>query len=283
MRSTTPFDRFDDLNRWLPALEDLGIDRHEFDTEYSLLNNVRLLGNAQAFYRKNSSTDLNGPAAAIAADPQSIEHILERANLAAAAITEDHRGRVLELMDKATDRAMKSAADAFQRRGDSILDTIRPSFDTLAARITAARVGTPDGVANLEDATRLGLSDTWLQLETDIAQWKQLSTMIDELFENGILSRTGSLPPENYYSIHFMVDDPDAYREVAAHSIAVHRVASAIAASGPHLRTIAQIDEHGTARRRAEAEPLGKQEARSWQANERDRQARGKLPLPAKH
>lgn len=188
--------------------------------------------------------------------------VLTEADRIAADQDTEHRERVIEYFERAADQARGEALKRF-RRAD-ILDALRPAFDKLTTRITTAASTIPQGILNLDDAARLGHADDWLQLERDIATWKQTAELISDL------AASDAIPGNrNRYPAEYMVEDITAYNEAAAGSSRITRIAAGNAAGRPNLH----IPEGPT------APPTEDNRAAAYRANDEDRAARETLGL----
>jgi hypothetical protein len=257
---------FMDLERWFATLPDLGIDPHTaFPEESRLIERVRSLIMAQAEFKKRFTTDYTERAQLIASGDYDVEAAIEAATAAAHETSTDHHERVLQVLFRAQDFAQANAYRQFKHRRAGLLDAIRSEFDALSARIVAAATTIPMGVGDLEDAARLGHTDTYLQLERDFAGWGNLAGLVNEWTEAGLFGDEG----RRRWPIEFMVDDVDAYREAHAGSSKLLRQAAGIAAGKPNLHI-----PTGT-----RPEPVDRA-ADTWRANRADETAREKLGLP---
>lgn len=224
--------KYMDLENHLDTLETLGVNpTTAFPTVLDAMGRVDQLEQTSSTYRANPP-EINSEARrlGLTTNLDDTAAILAEADHVAYGQDEAHRQRVLDYLENATDFARGEALRQFRR--SPILDLMRPAFDATAARITAAAETIPQGVMNLEDAARLGHADTYLQLERDIATWKQTGELIGELTAAGTLSTDHPRWP-----VEFMVDDLDAYREASAGSSRVTRTAAGIAAGRPNLHT----------------------------------------------
>lgn len=220
-----------DMIGWLDTLEDLGVNiAKEFPAVHSANERVDRLLNIRAQHA-NAATDINIAARkiGIADDLDDTDAVLTYADHYAYADNPDHRARVSVLLTRAADFARGDALRRFRRA--PILDIMRPAFDTLAHRIVTAAATIPQGVMNVGDAARLGHSDAYLQLERDIAQWKDTADLIGALHDAGVLvaDRPERWPAE------FMIDNLDAHREASGSIDHPMRRAAGIAAGVPNL------------------------------------------------
>lgn len=230
--------KYMDLENHLDTLETLGVNpTTAFPNVLDNIGRVDRLIHTRSTYRDNPP-EINTQARhlGLTANLDDTTAILTEADHVAYSQDETHRQRVLDYLENAADFARGEALRQF--RHSPILDLMRPAFDATADRITKAAATIPQGVMNLEDAARVGLADTYLQLERDIATWKQTSELLSELADAGTLRTDHPRWP-----VEFMVDDLDAYREASAGSSRITRTAAGIAAGRPnlHMPTGAQV------------------------------------------
>ncbi len=257
-----------DLTDWLKALGRLGVDgRTTFPEETALTKRVDKINAALNEYRETSTTSYNTHAKKIASGDSDAAGIIDLVNQAAHETKPDHSERVLEIFERTLEFAQRNAYLTFKRRGATILDSIHPQFDALAARILDATVTVPRGVLNLDDAARLGHADAYLQLERDIQQWDQVLGLIQDWIGAGILAKDHP----HRSAIEYMVGDAGSESEARAGSSNPLRRARGIAAGHPRLGL-----PSGTP-----LEPV-LNDSRRWatlDANDADRAARAALGL----
>ena len=271
-----PFDRHETMKTWMTGLEEIGVDQSHFAAERQAGRNLRTLQKAQRHYSENASTSLNEPARALARDPQSVEHVLEVANMGAASVTPEHRARVLELLDRAQDAARRAITQAFWNRGETLIDLLRPAFDEYTKRIVDNWATIPNGVRDLDDATRLGHADEWLQLEQDIASWRTTTSLLVAWIANGIIGKKGDRPGD------WMMGAPDAYRDTLASRNTTTALASAITAGRPQLGAPTEEQRAQADRDRLDPPTYGEIRTAAHEAEKAEQAARATLPLPAR-
>lgn len=271
--SSDPFDRYVTLDTWLTALAELGVNPGEFDAEYEARKRMRIIEAATKKYTENATTSLAGPARAIARDPQRVDHVLDVANMGAASVTPEHRARVLELLSRAAEEAQRSMSQKFWARGESIIGILKPTFDEFTARITTARAKIPDGVQDLDDATRLGHGDDWMQLEQDIAAWRTVTELLTAWITNSIIGKEGDR------GVDWMVGDPDSFKSTRAGRNTIPALADAITAGGPNLAPPTEEQRAQVQRDRLNPPTDSEARAAAHHANQADKEARSALPF----
>lgn len=222
---------FDDLAMWLETLQKIGFNPAELLP--AVAKKISRVDRLQHLYRHHRSSSLDTQALSrrigLTANLDDFEQALAELNTAVAAHNDSQRNEIQRILTNAIDAAMGAAIGEF--RNTPILDRLRPGFDALAARLTSAAKTLPIGVATLEDATRLGHADTYLQLEKDAHAWEALGKLIGTWLtkQHRVLASTG------HTAIEFMFDDVDAFRAVRLDLGGNVRLAHAIAAGRPHL------------------------------------------------
>lgn len=218
-----------DLVEWLVTLEELGVNvAKAFPAVLAANERIDTL---EAIRQQHTSTEPDLASFArrigLTAELDNPDTVLADVAQVAYNQDEEHRQRVGELLERAADTAKGEAIRRFRR--SDVLAAITPTFDTIAARIVASTDTITTSVFNLEDAARLGYADSYLQLERDLTTWKQIADLI------GVWRTQGVLPDQGGYTVAYMVNDADAYREAAAGTARPSRQAAGITAGVPHL------------------------------------------------
>jgi hypothetical protein len=244
--------RYLDLSEWLSTLTELNVD-----TATGLPKVTAAVARVDRLYaaigaHANSAPDIAATVSQLAyrAELDDPAAVVDIARKTAYAYDDAHRERVALILSRSVDEAMSAAIRAF--RNSDHLEALRPAFDHLAPRLALAASTIPAAVRNLDDATRLGHADAYLQLEKDVAAWKLIHALIRAWMDAGILGGGDRRLP-----IEYMVDDLDAYSKARANSGAPARIAAGITAGSPRLHipdgpTRAQADPQA-ARRVADA------------------------------
>lgn len=248
-RSTTPDDQYTDLEDWLDALGDMGINTAgAFPEVYTALDAVDAVSRHFSEFRASRAEGGIAVGARHLVKQTELSHddFMAKAHQFAFAENEEHLEKVGKLFDRTMNTAQTLAAAAFRREGDRALDVIRPLFDATAARIAAAWSDIPYGVTNLERAHRVGVADQWATIEGEMVTWKNISVLISAWFVNGVINTSGASSKDRYAPGMFMFEDYAALAETYVRGGEVPRAGEACVKARPKLLTIAEVDKLGS-------------------------------------
>jgi hypothetical protein len=247
LRNTTPDERYDDLETWMDALEDLGVDTGEALTEeIDLITRVNVLARHTKTHKQSSEVNVNGVARTIlAGDINDYDQMINQANNAAFLVDEEQHARVQEILEATRTQAVIAVASRFRKRGDSVLELIRPIYDDLASRIIEAWALVPDGVTTLEEAARHDAHNAWVALQRMQEEWVNIHGLISAWFIAGVMSNEGTHAARDYQPAMFLVADFNAFKAEQVRPSSIARMGAGLTAGKPALRNICQVDASG--------------------------------------
>jgi|GEM_PF-4167483 len=233
-----------ELRNWIDTLERIGIDTTKaLPEEHALLRNQQTIHQHYDTYRAEQNKGISAAATRVMEQAGNYDGFATALSTAALATDASIVDRAQQIAALAAEFSVHEAFTHFRRRGEGIYVIIRGVFEETRDAIIRDGEALPDGVVDLDSATRVGVESEWLRLEALVERWDRILELIDAWYTNGVFATDGR-NLERYNVWMFVYENYEAARD--AHGVGILRVVRQVTAGDAKLLTIDEVDELGS-------------------------------------